>query len=222
MRYPARVTLVGVLMIVGLASWLGLDTSRRNCRSQAEAVEPAAGKSPGKTTPLPPLKVDRSAPLLLEEPTDRKSPARMPAPVAENHACLVCHANYEAEPLALRHAQANVACVDCHGQSLSHRNDENNVTPPDKMYPADRIDAACQQCHRTHAAMARDVIARWLKRCPSKKDPSQIVCTDCHGEHRLQRRTVSWDRNSGKLIRPSAEPPKAAGDPPRPAGPGRP
>lgn len=151
--------------------------------------------------PPPPLKVDRSKPLLLEE---RKPPAepkkKRSGPVADNSACFVCHTNYQEESLASVHALEDVGCVRCHGASLAHRNDENNTTPPDKMYAADAIDPACVECHDTHDAPARKVLARWKARCPEKTDFSQVVCTDCHGEHRLKLRTVRWDKKSGKLL----------------------
>ena len=52
--------------------------------------------------------------------------------------------------MAVSHAQGNVGCVGCHGQSLSHRNDEDNVTPPDIIYPAGKINANCVKCHEGH------------------------------------------------------------------------
>lgn len=150
---------------------------------------------------LPPLKVDRSKPLLLEEPKTSPEPKKKPeGPVADNSACFVCHSNYQEESLAAVHALEDVGCVRCHGASLAHRNDENNTTPPDKMYPGEAIDPACVDCHDTHDAPARKVLARWKERCPEKTDFSQVVCTDCHGEHRLKLRTVRWDKKSGKLL----------------------
>jgi hypothetical protein len=162
----------------------------------------AAGDEAEKPGGPPPLVVDQDAPLLLDEPTETEPPAPQPTPraAAENAACFVCHANYQKEPLVGEHAAANVACVDCHGKSYAHRNDENNTTPPEIMYPADRIDPSCQKCHATHDAPARKVIALWLQRCPDQRDPEAIVCTDCHGTHRLKRRSVRWDKRTGKLL----------------------
>jgi formate-dependent nitrite reductase cytochrome c552 subunit len=119
---------------------------------------------------------------------------------ADNGPCFVCHANYEEESMAVTHAKAGTGCMDCHGPSLDHRNDEANVTPPDVLYPAAKIDAACRKCHEDHNAPAVKVIAQWQERCPGKKNPSQIVCTDCHGEHRLKLRTVRWDKETRKLL----------------------
>lgn len=148
----------------------------------------------------PPLKVDRSNPLLLKESQTPQPKKKPEGPVADNSPCFVCHTNYQDESLASVHALENVGCVRCHGASLAHRNDENNTTPPDKMYPPEAIDPACVECHDTHDAPARKVLARWKERCPEKTDFSQVVCTDCHGEHRLKLRTVRWDKKSGKLL----------------------
>jgi formate-dependent nitrite reductase cytochrome c552 subunit len=147
------------------------------------------------------LKVDRSsAPLLLDAPAEKKTAEKGKGPKADNHACHVCHTNYEDELLALTHADADVGCVKCHGESIAHRNDENNITPPDTMYPTGGIDSACVKCHETHDAPARKVLARFAERCPNTKAADQIVCTDCHGDHRLKLRSVRWDKKTGKLL----------------------
>jgi hypothetical protein len=151
----------------------------------------------------PPLVVDSDAPLLLDEPTEQQQViADMTTGAAvENTACFVCHANYKFEALASSHARANIGCAVCHGQSFEHKNDENNTTPPEKMYPADKIDSFCQGCHNSHDVPAGKVVALWTKRNPDKTDPSKIVCTDCHGDHRIKVRTIIWDKKTGKLLR---------------------
>ena len=163
-------------------------------------LSPSSGLAAEKAKPLPPLKVDRSAPLLLDAPAEKKPSSKSKGPKADNHACHVCHTNYQEECLAVTHADANVGCVKCHGESIAHRNDENNITPPDTMYPTEGIDAACVKCHETHDAPARKVLARYTERCAGKKSPDQVVCTDCHGEHRLKLRTGRRDKKTGKLI----------------------
>ena len=151
---------------------------------------------------LPPLVVDAEAPLLLDEPSETESTRRAgPITGADNSACFVCHANYREETLAVQHAQAEIGCVACHGPSFAHRNDENNTTPPDKMIPADAIDNACQKCHTAHDVSPAKVVMRWKKRGIDKNDDASIVCTDCHGDHRLKIRTVRWNKKTGKLIK---------------------
>ena len=168
---------------------------------------------------MPPLVVDSDSPLLLQESDGKDADDRkMSASVAENSACYVCHENYRDEPLVGWHADEGVGCVDCHGKSFDHRNDENNITPPDVLFPLEKIDSACQDCHDTHDVAATEVIKRWRQRCPRKQDVSQIVCTDCHGEHRLARRTVRWDKRTGELIpvKKAVSPVKEQATEPRP------
>lgn len=145
---------------------------------------------------LPPLVIDKSSPLLLEEPSGKEDKKFLRI----NQSCFVCHDNYQDEPLMLVHAKEEIGCVDCHGESVAHRNDEDNITPPDLMYPLDEIDDACQVCHDSHDAPAEKIIARWQARCPEERDVEKIACTDCHGRHRLKARSVRWDKSTGKLI----------------------
>lgn len=177
--------------------------------AQAAALEPGTADVPSlvegvpaQPRSLPPLEVDADAPLLLDEPGDaeKASPGTAKEILTKNQACFVCHVNYKEDPLVAWHASAEIGCTACHGTSYPHRNDENNTTPPDVMYPARKVDALCRKCHETHDAPAGAVIARWLERHPGKTDPKGIVCTDCHGDHRLKLRSVRWDKDTGELL----------------------
>ena len=187
--------LVMLFGFVVVGSWRLAGEAQTTSALAAEEPPPASQSAP----PLPPLVVDEEAPLLLSDPAT-KADAEERAHLALNAACFVCHNNYEKESLVAVHAPEDVGCVDCHGDSFEHRNDENNITPPDVMFPMDEIDEACKECHDTHDVAATDVIARWQQRCPEKREVSQIVCTDCHGEHRLKNRTVRWNKETGELI----------------------
>jgi len=200
MNWRFFVALFGLAGMAGAA--LLLSDSARDQEHQWIKVALAAEEQTGQSSGPPPLVIDKEAPLLLDEPAeaDEACCAETAQASADNTACFVCHANYQEETLASEHAKARVGCVDCHGESYPHRNDENNITPPDIIYPRDRIDQSCQKCHATHDVPAARVIALWLKRCPAKTDPKTIVCTDCHGEHRLRIRTVRWDKKTWKLI----------------------
>jgi len=114
--------------------------------------------------------------------------------------CNDCHMNYIGEPLALTHAKAGISCESCHGKSRAHYSDESNSTPPDKMYPSDKISSFCQDCHHSHDVPAGNVVALWIERKSDKTSPDKIVCTDCHGEHRMKVRTIIWDKNTGKRL----------------------
>lgn len=166
----------------------------------------AAEQKPAPTAKgPPPLKIDRSAPLLLDEP-EVKEPASANAKMADNSACYVCHTNYQEEAMVGWHAKEKIGCIDCHGASDAHRNDEANITPPDIMYPTAKIDAACKKCHEEHNAAAKKVVARWQERCAQKTNPQDLVCTDCHGEHRLKIRVTRWDKTTRKLLSSTGNP----------------
>jgi hypothetical protein len=111
------------------------------------------------------------------------------ARAAGNDRCLVCHVNYKAEQLAASHLKQDIDCAQCHGSSSAHCSDEDNLTPPEKMYPRSKIAALCAECHPKHNASvpAADMKAK--------------VCTDCHGKHRLAVRTRVWDKETGKLVK---------------------
>lgn len=159
-------------------------------------------------------------PLSLDGLMDEKLPEAPKEKVklkVDNSACFVCHGNYDGESLAVAHAKEAVGCVDCHGESHEHRNDEDNITPPEKMYAAQDIDKMCGECHEEHVADGKKVIARWQTRCPAKTDPATIVCTDCHFQHRLKFRTVWWNKKTRELVIRGKERTKVAPDLTKPA-----
>ncbi len=201
MKYCTSVILLAVVA-GGLAAGMRMSDHTAEigllstARADTDGENPTAKKPPG----LPPLTVDRGAPLLLEEPEAPDPWATPEGPKADNSACFVCHTNYDEEPMAVLHQKKNVGCIKCHGQSFAHRDDEDNITPPDVMFSAKTINSSCGECHDTHDAPARKVIAKWQERCPAKTNPRDLVCTDCHGQHRLKFRTVWWDKETRKLI----------------------
>jgi hypothetical protein len=158
----------------------------------APSLQPAAAKPP-------PLELDDEEPLRLDSPGKLTSPAASKT-MADNTACLVCHANFRKESLAATHASNAVGCASCHGPSTAHRNDEANIIPPDHMFSVDSIDSSCARCHEGHDVEPRDVVKRFLEKSPNQTDMKSLVCTSCHGEHRMAVRTVRWDRKTGKLV----------------------
>ncbi len=143
----------------------------------------------------PPLDISKYLDEKLPEAPKEKVDLKV-----DNFACYVCHGNYDGEEMVVSHGVEAIGCIDCHGKSYEHRNDEDNITPPDKMYPLEAVDKMCAVCHDMHDAPARKVLEKWQERCPEKTDPKEIVCTDCHYQHRLDRRTVRWDKKTGELI----------------------
>lgn len=224
--YLAALTLCLSVGVVILSGCTPADDSAR-----IDSPGAAVGTEPDNTGGPPPLVVDTSEPLLLDEPAAGQETAELTQAASENTACFVCHGNYRGEFIVERHAKANIGCAKCHGDSFAHRNDENNTTPPETMYAAGKIDSFCRGCHDVHdipprkiiAAWMKEkakkpdvtcegchkeddippkkVVARWKKRGIDKSDPETIVCTDCHGDHRMKVRTVIWDKETGKLLR---------------------
>jgi len=141
--------------------------------------------------------IEEDAPALPDTPAPEKKTGWV---VANNTPCYVCHENLRTEELVAQHAVKNVGCAECHGRSVAHCNDENNTTPPDTLFPREAIDPACIKCHKEHKAPATKVIERWLEKCPKHADPKTLICTNCHGNHRLRVRTVRWDRKTRKLL----------------------
>ena len=151
------------------------------------------------------LDVKDSAAAGTAETSDNasKPPASDQSPMKYYVMCNDCHMGYIGEPLTLAHAKAGMSCESCHGKSRAHYSDESNTTPPDKMYPADKINPFCQDCHHSHDVPPDKVVALWMKRNSDKANPDRIVCTDCHGEHRMKLRTIIWDKETGKRLRTS-------------------
>ena len=137
--------------------------------------------------------ISQEPPLLLENGDRAQELPTSTGPVADNSRCHVCHINYEDEELAVVHARANINCEQCHGSCDAHCNDEDNITPPDIMYPMAKIKPFCTSCHpneKISVAVHKAVLG----------DNAKGYCTDCHGEHRLGYRTRRWDKATGELI----------------------
>jgi hypothetical protein len=140
-------------------------------------------------------KVTEEPPLLLDDGNAAEAARPPEGPVADNNRCYVCHMNYQEEKLTIAHARANIGCERCHGPSNAHCSDEDNITPPDIMYPAGKIKAFCMTCHPKDKIDIKPHEPLFTATGPSKK-----VCTDCHGQHRLAHRTRRWDKETRKLI----------------------
>ena len=159
-------------------------------------------------------------------PAPVKADAGPPAPkgpVADNSRCFVCHANYDfnEEKLVFTHAQANIGCVRCHGESSPHSTDEDGLTAPDRMFPLPYVRFNCLGCHDSAKLVASDQARQNRADLKEKPDHQAVLdgtardkkfCTDCHGEHRLGHRTRKWDKRTSKLIYRDSTP-QMLGDP---------
>ena len=114
--------------------------------------------------------------LIRARPIGREEFVNIPAP---NSACYVCHRNFDGEKISKTHLQHEVTCATCHGPSLAHRSDEDNVTTPDVMFTRREVDAACLRCHKRHDPQKK-------RKDGHSPPPPNPVCTDCHGNHKAR------------------------------------
>ncbi len=116
---------------------------------------------------------------------------------ADNSFCYVCHLNYDEENLVTIHQKVGVGCETCHGMSDKHSEDEDNVTPPDIMFPSGQIIAFCMECHEKKDLLKEESHDELFDADAGRGK----TCMDCHGEkHELKVRTRRWDKLTGRLI----------------------
>ena len=121
--------------------------------------------------------------LLLEDDGDDDCASELNGLVADNSRCLVCHINFSREGLTVMHAKGDVGCEECHGASDKHCSDEDNITPPDRMFAKEAVNSFCKGCHPD-----------------AKLGGGKKYCVDCHGKHVMEHRTRRWDKKTGELL----------------------
>jgi hypothetical protein len=168
------------------ALWVCALADRCRVGSGARAAEPRPKEARGT-----PAASKSGAADGAEHPTEEPSPDEDDSggfidPLGPNAACYVCHLTFVQEEISKIHLAEDTGCIECHGVSAPHANDENiGATPPDIVYSRNQIDPACAECHDTHDVPAEQVVGRFLQRgLPASETP---VCTDCHGRHRIDR-----------------------------------
>ncbi len=137
----------------------------------------------------PLLLLEDEAPLLFED--EPKASLEAAGSMADNSRCHHCHLNYVEEQLAVVHARAKIGCADCHGASDEHIADESwasggNGTAPDVMFPREKINPFCLECHAREKMDTGEHEAFFVGTVEEK------FCTDCHGDHRLGDRKCTW------------------------------
>ena len=157
----------------------------RNNPQTAVENEPVQGQTADDESPL---LLDDEPLLLLEDEPDALSADESGA---DNSRCFVCHINYMQEDIAVTHARANIGCAQCHGESDEHIADESwasggNGTAPEIMYLRPKINPFCMGCH------PKDQIDAEQHKPLFAAGATQMVCTDCHGDHRLTNRKCKW------------------------------
>jgi len=135
-----------------------------------------------------------------EEPAQEKT-------FTANQFCAACHYAFGEEELALAHEQVGIGCERCHGESERHRSDEDNATPPEIMFPKDKINPTCMMCHPRHAiehVPSHNLLlagAKTIFDSDSDAAASPMYCTTCHAkDHRINVRTIRWNKATGELL----------------------
>ncbi|MBL7187569.1 MAG: cytochrome c3 family protein [Phycisphaerae bacterium] len=171
-------------LAVGLMGCLNQGGSGGSAESNGEVAVTQAAQS---VTPLPaPAAAESNGDCAEEEEPEW----------ADNSYCYVCHLNYDGEELTQNHEIVGVGCETCHGISERHSADEDGITPPDVMFPKEKIGAYCITCHGQPELEHVDEHKPLLANDPD----DEHVCTDCHGKHKMDVRTRIWDKETGKLI----------------------
>jgi len=201
-----------IAMLVAAAVLVGCQTSATEDapppRLDAEKANPGPnaaanpGNVGGKTPPgggEEPLRLDSAEATALLGADDGPPPSTASAEgkATSNFRCLVCHGNFSGEELAVSHAANTVGCEHCHGPCDEHCSDENNITPPTRMFARDQIDPSCTVCHDSTKVTEAKL---WCIREPKPSDADKR-CTDCHGKHRNAVRDVRWNKKTGELLK---------------------
>jgi len=177
----------------------------RGDTSAAIAPAPALSADPPAVSPQVAKQIEAAISAVTVEGTT-PPPAKK---AVDNSRCHVCHLNFSDEQLAVSHAKNGVGCEKCHGACDEHASDEGNVTPPQIMYPHEKIDASCKVCHPD--PMERIVAgAKYCLHVLVTEEEQKKVCTDCHGAHKMAQRQVRWNKTTGEVLPQAPAPPKAA------------
>ena len=140
----------------------------------------------------------------VEKPAAEEAAAKT---FTANQFCAACHYAFGEELLASTHEKAGIGCERCHGESERHRSDEDNVTPPEIMFPKNKINPTCMMCHPRHSIEHIPSHALLLAGAKTIFDSDsdaggqQMYCTTCHAkEHRINVRTIRWNKATGEML----------------------
>ena len=185
-----------ITVVVLTGTWMGLTGCEETVKTDPKPVNQTLDSRPAEESFLAEEMAPAEPNSQVEKIITAVEPDSSPGSVANNNLCFACHMNLKKETLTMVHAQANIGCTQCHGASDAHRVDEDTITPPDVMFPLEKIGSFCTGCH-TEDSMnvpAHQAVTTGL-------NPSTESCTDCHGQHRLKYRTRKWDKTTRNLIK---------------------
>lgn len=177
------------LLVLVTVVFVTIGCEQQEIRTETQVIPDSQSESSAEQTveEEAPLLLDDEPLLLLDDETESLSSDES---MADNSRCFVCHINYMQEDIAVTHARNGMGCATCHGESDEHIADESwasggNGTAPDIMYPRPKINPFCMGCHTKEKI---DTVEHKLLFAANSK----MVCTDCHGDHRLTNRKCKW------------------------------
>ena len=196
---PGMVT-VFVLMMSSL-----LLVFAANCSFEKQPSVESIDKQAKETNVEQSAKEDSVGEQTKEDSPEEKTEDKL---VVANPFCAACHYGFDEEELAVNHELVGIGCERCHGESQRHRSDEDNITPPELMYPKARINPTCMMCHPRHeiidVAHHKPILsgAKTIFDEGTDEDATrEKCCTDCHGkQHRINVRTIRWNKATGELL----------------------
>ncbi len=188
-----KVTKARTVTLVGFVMSSLLLILAANCSFERAPID----KPPGEKTEEVPIEQQAKAEPVAEQAEHELFVA--------NPFCAVCHYGFDEEELALNHELAGIGCERCHGESERHRSDEDNITPPEIMYPKARINPTCMMCHPrgeiNHVSHHKPLLAGAKTIFDTEAASRKIYCTGCHAErHRINVRTILWNKATGELL----------------------
>ena len=187
----SRLSRVAVAGAIGLGLLLVLSLAWGPSRAAADPKDGAVASGAEKAE-----KADEAQDGVTG-PSDESEEPPMIDPLSVNAACYVCHMTFVGEELSTVHLKEKTMCIDCHGLSAPHANDENiGATPPDIVFKRGDVDASCEKCHEDHDAPATKVVARFLERKLAGPRP---ICTDCHGMHKIEQPEEADEDDQGEV-----------------------
>jgi len=195
-----RITRQHVVVIVGLMI-CGLLLFAASCGSEQRAGQESGDKKAENVAAGTPAAIEAES---AEGQESENAPEKI---VTLNQFCAACHYGFSDEDLAKTHEKAGIGCERCHGESERHRSDEDNITPPEMMYPKERIMPTCMMCHPRHeiehVSLHQQLLAGAKTIFDSDDDDApQITCTFCHAKkHHIKVRTVRWNKATGELLK---------------------
>jgi len=132
------------------------------------------------------------APRTANAAEPKTQPAKKKPP-ADNTACYVCHLTLEKEHITAVHFEEDIGCVDCHGRSKDHEQDEMQMTTPDLLFGRSEVDRMCSECHDDPHEGHEDDVEAFRKKWRGRARPNgrsvtpTSICTDCHGTHNIDK-----------------------------------